>query len=135
MHLLVLDGSTVLPALVRRLAPQGVDVECAKTFEEARQRLTERPPEAMIVNLTPARLPWRDLQSLCQKHDPPIPVLYESCVHRSPDDAGLSTLNGSGRFLEKPYSLPQLREEIERLVQVATDRDHPPDPSPPSRQA
>ena len=135
MHLLVLDGSTVLPALVRRLAPPGVDVECAATFEEARLRLTERPPEAMIVNLTPAELPWWELQILCQEHCPPIPVLFESCVHHSPDEAGLESLSSSGRFLEKPYSLPQLRAEIERLVEVATGPDRSPDSTPPSRQA
>lgn len=123
MQLLVLDGSRVLPALVRRLAPHGVDVECAATFEEARLRLTHRPPQAMIVNLTPAELPWRELQSLCQDHSPPIPVLYESCVHHNPDEAGLASLNSSGHFLEKPYSLPELRVEIERLVQAATAQE------------
>ena len=116
MHLLVLDGSLVLPSLVRRLAPPGVDVESAATFDEARLRLTQDPPEAMIVNLTPAELPWQELQNLCQDHSPPIPVLYESCVHHSPGEAGLAALATNGHFIEKPYSLPQLRAEIERLV-------------------
>ena len=119
MHLLVLDGSRVLPSLVKRLAPSGVDVESAATFEEARRRLQKRPPQAMIVNLTPAELPWQELQSLCQEHSPPIPVLYESCIHHSPDEAGLGSLGGGGRFLEKPYSLGELRQEILRLMAAA----------------
>lgn len=122
MQLLVLDGSRVLPSLVKRLAPQGVDVESAATFDEARLRLRQRPPQAMIVNLTPADLPWQELQSLCQGHSPPIPVLYESCVHRSPTEAGLDSLTDHGHFLEKPYSMPELRAEIERLVQLASDQ-------------
>ena len=119
MDLLVLDGSLVLPSLVRRLAPPGTAVESAGTFEEARQRLKERPPQALIVNLTPAELPWQELQSLCQGHSPPIPVLYESCVHRTPDEAGLASLDHSGRFLEKPYSLDELRDELLRLMREA----------------
>lgn len=123
MQLLVLDGSLVLPSLVRRLAPQGVDVESAATFDEARLRLRQRPPQAMIVNLTPAELPWQELQSLCERHSPPIPVLYESCVHHSPDEAGLALHNPSGRFLEKPYSMEKLRNEIQRLIQDAAEED------------
>lgn len=121
MHLLVLDGSRVLPSLVRRLAPPEVDVQSAATFAEARLRLEQCPPQAMIVNLTPAELPWQELQSLCQGHSPPIPVLYESCVHHSPGEAGLASLNHSGRFLEKPYSLEALRSEIQRLIEDAAD--------------
>ena len=119
MELLVLDGSLVLPSLVRRLAPPGVDVESASSFDEARQRLRRRPPQALIVNLTPAELPWQEIQAFCQEHSPPIPVLYESCVHHSPDEAGLTALNGSGRFIEKPYSVDELRAEILRLMAAA----------------
>ena len=39
MHLLVLDGSRVLPSLVRRLAPEGVEVESVDTFDDALKRL------------------------------------------------------------------------------------------------
>lgn len=127
MHLLVLDGSRVLPSLVKRLAPRGVDVESAATFDEARLRLEHSPPEAVIVNLTPAELPWQELQALCQAHSPPIPVLYESCVHRSPREAGLASLDSMDRFLEKPYSLEELRSEIERLIEGATTRLPPQD--------
>ena len=128
MHLLVLDGSRVLPSLVKRLAPEGTAVESAATFEEARLRLKERPPEALIVNLTPAELPWQELQALCEEHSPPIPVLYESCVHRTPDEAGLASLDHRGRFLEKPYSMEELREEVLRLMREAESARAKPEP-------
>ena len=127
MHLLVLDGSLVLLSLVRRLAPDGVEVESVATFDEALKRLALRPPQALIVNVTPSELPWSELQRLCQKHSPPIPVLYESCIYHSPLEAGLGSLHGTGHFLEKPYSLAQLRSEIERLVGMAATGS-PPDP-------
>jgi DNA-binding NtrC family response regulator len=123
VHLLVLDGSRVLLSLVRRLAPEWVEVESVATFDDALKRFALRPPQALIVNLTPADLPWGELQRLCQKHNPPIPVLYESCIHHSPVEAGLGSLDGTGNFLEKPYSLEELRAEIERLVGLAGEAD------------
>jgi DNA-binding NtrC family response regulator len=122
VHLLVLDGSRVLPSLVKRLAPEGVRVESAATFDDALKALALRPPQAMIVNLTPADLPWGKLQRLCERHSPPIPVLYESCVYRSPLEAGLDSPEGAGRFLEKPFSLEEFRSEIEHLVDSAAER-------------
>ncbi len=122
VHLLVLDGSRVLLSIVRRLVPEGVRVESVSTFDEALKRLALDPPDGLIVNLTPSDLPWRELQSLCERHSPPIPVLYESCVHHSPLDAGLASLTHNGHFLEKPFSLPELQAEIARLVAVAAGR-------------
>jgi DNA-binding response OmpR family regulator len=110
----------VLLALVKRLAPEGVQVESAATFDDALKILALRPPQALIVNLTPADLPWDELQRLCERRSPPIPVLYESCIYRSPLDAGLGELK-TDHFLEKPYSLTVLREEITRLVEAAAE--------------
>ncbi|MFQ5349297.1 MAG: hypothetical protein ACE5EG_02510 [Thermoanaerobaculia bacterium] len=119
MRLLVLDGSRTLEAVVTRLVPEGVEVESASTFGEAQRRLRERPPEALIVNVSRAGLPWKELQDFCCLHDPPIPVLYESAVHGHPSEAGLERLSPSGRFLEKPYSIARLRNEIEWLMRAA----------------
>lgn len=119
MRLLVLDGSRVLHSLVRRLAPPEVEVVSALTFAEAVASFERNPPDAAIVNLTPSELPWRHLKSLCQTHEPPIPVLFESCVYSSPDEAGLGCLDRSATFLTKPYRLADLRCEIERLLRLA----------------
>jgi DNA-binding NtrC family response regulator len=119
VHILVLDGSRVLLTLVKRLAPPGVEVEFAATFDEALKRLALRPPQALIVDLTPADLPWAELHRLCSKYDPPIPVLYESCIYHNLVEAGLPDLDGTGHFLEKPYSVEQLGREIEHLVRTA----------------
>lgn len=116
MRLLVLDGSRVLHSLIRRLAPPEVEVESVSVFEDAAASIEHDPPDAAIVNLTPCGLPWRQLETLCQTHVPPIPVLFESCVYGSPDEAGLGRLAESAAFLKKPYHLAALRTEIERLL-------------------
>ena len=119
MRLLVLSGSHVLSAVIARLVPEGVEVEEARTLADASRRLREHPPEALIVNLRPASAPWEELRDLCERHDPPIPVLYESCVFHDPAEAGLGTLSSCGHFLEKPYTIKQLRAEVEWLVREA----------------
>ncbi len=119
MRLLVLDGSTVLRRVVERLAPAGVQVESADTFETAYATLRERPPDALIVTLGPSDLPWSEIQRCCLEHEPPIPALFESCVWQDPEEAGLSEISSSSSFLRKPYSTEELRAEIDRLLAVA----------------
>ena len=116
MRLLVLDGSRVLHSLVRRLVPEEVEIEVAPGFHEALASLQEYPPQALIVNLAPVELPWQELQIFCHSHSPPIPVLFESCIHGSAEDAGLGRLGDNARFLAKPYELGQLRRELARLL-------------------
>lgn len=127
MRLLLLDGSRLLASLVRRLVPPGVEIEEVLTFGDAMARLRERPPDAVIVNLGPADLPWRDLKSFCESQSPQIPVLFESCIHASSAEAGLGDLNHSAWFLTKPYDLHELRAALDRLLGLrgsARDSDH-----------
>lgn len=115
LRVLILDGSRILVSLVRRLAPGPVELEEVAAFDEALARLRDDPPDALIVNVSPADLPWRQLKALCEDHTPKIPVLFESCVHESAIDAGIGDLNHSAAFLSKPYGLEQLRAELKRL--------------------
>ena len=118
MRVLVLDGSRVLPSLVGRLAPE-IQVETAGSFAEVGSAISADPPHGLIVNLTPAQLPWSELFRYCCEHEPPIPVLFESCIYRSAQDAGVEDLCDLGAFLAKPYSLEELRSKIDWLVRTA----------------
>ena len=116
MRFLVLDGSHLLISIIKRILDGQVDLEEVSTFDEALVALEQRPPEAVIANIGPDGLPWRDFQDVCQGHSPKIPVLFESCVFHSPEDAGLGPLNHSCFFIEKPYHAADLKEQLERLV-------------------
>jgi DNA-binding response OmpR family regulator len=116
MRLLILDGSRILASLVTRLTPEGVEIEEVATFGQAVKSLHDNPPDAVIANLGPAELPWREFKRNCLEHNPQIPILFESCVYESPDDAGLGTLDYSAAFLAKPYGLSDLRDQLERLL-------------------
>lgn len=126
MRLLVLDGSRVLPSLVRRLGVEGLEVQEAESFERAVAILAADPPDAVIANIGPTDLPWREFKTFCQNHDPKIPVLFESCVYREPQDAGLDDLNESAVFIAKPYSLDDLRKAIRLLAFWVRKRQTPP---------
>lgn len=121
MRILVLDGSRVLPTLVRRLAPRNVEIELVADFEHAEKVLEENPPSAVIADVSGAGLPWSRLKTLCERHVPPIPVLFESCIFRTPEGAGIGALSDSSAFISKPHSLEDLRVEIDRLVSLAGD--------------
>jgi DNA-binding response OmpR family regulator len=132
LRILVLDGSRVLPSLVQRMLRYEDRVETTDSFQDARRTLMERPPDALIVNLTPTDLPWQELKDLCERHTPPIPVIYESCVFKSAADAGIGELNGCSAFLRKPYPLSDLRKQLRLLLRTsapqhrATHRPAPP---------
>ena len=116
VRLLVLDGSRVLHILVVRLAPPDVEVETVQSFQDALTILRYWPPDGVIVNVAPTPLAWREIKRVCHRHDPPIPVLFESCVYKTPQEAGIGELGSESTFLTKPYPLERLREEITRLV-------------------
>ena len=110
MRFLVLDGSHLLISIIERILDGKVDLEEVSTFDDALEALEQRPPEAVIANIGPDGLPWKDsFRTVCQEHSPKIPVLFESCVFHSPEEAGLGPLNHSCFFIEKPY--PRLRSQ------------------------
>lgn len=116
MRILVVDGSRVLPTLVGKVGPSDAEIETADDFKQAEQILKDRPPDAVIANVSADGLPWGRFKSLCEDQFPSIPVLFESCVHKSAEEAGLGLLDEFSSFITKPYALSELRSEIDRLV-------------------
>jgi DNA-binding response OmpR family regulator len=121
MRLLVLDESRVLVSVVKRVAPPGVEVETANSFDAAWELLHKRSPDALIATLGPTELPWDTLKDYCESHEPKIPVLFESCVHSTPAEAGLGPLEKGAEFVRKPYPLEELKAQIDRLVRTALE--------------
>ena len=122
MRFLVLDGSHLLVSLIQRILEGKVDLEEVSSFDEALAAVEQRPPEAVIANIGPEGLPWRQFQDLCQGHSPRIPVLFESCVYHSAAEAGLGPLDQSSFFIEKPYHTSELRAQLERLIRYSEGR-------------
>lgn len=119
LRFLVLDQSGILPWLVRHDAPAGVEVQGVSSFEEAERVVRESPPDAAVVSLPPAHLPWRAFQHLCATRRPAIPVLYESCLYGSADEAGIDSGDGDVLFLPKPAPREALAKALLDLAEAA----------------
>ena len=116
MRVFVLDESQLLAWMVGRLSPPGTEVVGLTSFDDARRALLENPPDAAVVSLTSAHLPWREFRQLCSDCRPPVPILYESCVFSSAEEAGLEPGSDEGRFIQAPASRTNLKEALERLL-------------------
>lgn len=118
MRLLVVDQSSILQWLVRHEFPDGLEIATARNLVEAEAQLAEETnaPDAALVSLPPARLPWRDFQHRCAVHVPPIPVLYESCIDADARALDLEPGEGYAAFLKKPATRNDLRSAVEALL-------------------
>lgn len=119
MRLLVLDHCRLLPWLARHELAHEVEIEAVADFETAERRLLEDPPDAALVSVPPAELPWRRFQHLCATRTPPVPVLYESCLHASAASAGLDPGDGYAAFLPKPAPRAELVAALRALLAAA----------------
>ena len=124
MRLLVVDQSLILQWLVRHEFPDGLEIASAQSLAEAETLLAaegREAPDAAVVSLPPARLPWREFQHRCATHTPPIPVLYESCIDADADALGLEPGEGYAAFLKKPAARCELRSALEALLAASRD--------------
>lgn len=121
MRLLVLDEGPLLAWTVARLCPPGTEVESAQSFEEARRFLEATPPDAVVVSVPPATLPWSDFQRLCASRHPPVPVLYLSCLFESTAEAGFDAAAGRPELLRKPVGRADFEAALARLFDAARE--------------
>ncbi len=121
MRLLVLDQSLILQWLVRHEFPDGLEILSAQDLREAELLLAVQPPDAAVVSLPPAQIPWREFQRRCATHAPPIPVLYETCVDVDARTMGLEPADGYAAFLHKPAARNELHSALTALLAAARD--------------
>jgi DNA-binding NtrC family response regulator len=91
------------------------------SFEEALQSLRQSPPDAAVVSITPAHLPWRDFQHQCALRNPRVPVLYVSCLFSNAREAGLEPVEGEAFFLQKPSSKAELECALSSLLSASKE--------------
>ena len=81
----------------------------------------ERPPDAAVVSITSAHVPWREFQELCASCRPPVPVLYESRTYSSAREAGLEADRRQALFLGTPVPICELEEALAGLLNLARE--------------
>jgi len=114
-RLLIVDGSQLMTWLVMSVLPNGITVEWATSYDEAETILRENPPDAAILNITPCRLDWNLLRSICRAHRPPVPVICCEAIGNL--DGGNQQTCPHERCLAKPFSINDLRQKVELLLE------------------
>lgn len=121
LRLYVLDESLLMAWMVERLSPPGTEVVGLTSFREARRALLENAPDAFIVSITSAHLPWKEFCELCANSTPPVPVLCESSIFATAAEAGLESFPGAPRFLHTPASISELAEALADLLGASSE--------------
>lgn len=116
MRILIVDHSGMLAWRVGRAAPSGTHLQAVGSLEEAACTVCQDPPDAVVVSVPAARLPWTQFQCLCAGRRPPVPVLYESCLEEGELEARLAPAGGTALFLAKPASPALLRQSLAGLL-------------------
>ncbi|MDL2718418.1 MAG: hypothetical protein PT977_11745 [Acidobacteriota bacterium] len=136
MRLFVLDESRVLAWMVEHLSPPGTEVVGLTSFDDARRALLENPPDAAVVSINAAHLPWREFQEFCAKSRPRVPVLYESRIYTSACEAGVELARSHVFFLHTPAPIPDFEEALTGLLRAAREaRSQPVCPAVEARTA
>jgi DNA-binding NtrC family response regulator len=121
LRLFVLDENQLLAWMVEHLSPPGTEVVGFTAFDDARRALLENPPDAAVVSITSAHLPWREFRELCASRRPPVPVLYESRIFSSAEEAGLEPDQSHALFLRTPAPIAEFAEVLAGLLDAARD--------------
>jgi two-component system nitrogen regulation response regulator GlnG len=115
--LVVDDEPNVCYGLQKALTSDRLEVLMAGTAQEGLERVREHSPDAVILDV---RLPdMSGLQAYQQirQIDPRLPVIIIT-AHAATETAIEATKLGAFEYLLKPVDLHQLREVVERAVQV-----------------
>jgi DNA-binding response OmpR family regulator len=121
LRLFVLDESHLLAWTVEHLAPAGTEVVGFKSLGEATRAMHERAPDAFIVAVNSAHLPWRELCALCAAHTPPVPVLCGSPLYATAEEAGIDHARNAPLFLHTPANVEEVAASIAALLERARD--------------
>jgi len=128
MRIAILDGSPVTAWTITRLLPAGVEFEILPSFEAASRVLSESPPDAILIGITNAHLPWNRLVDLCESHCPQIPYLLYYSLHALPQ--GQPVPQALDAAATTPVEIGRLREAVGELIRKAERRERSPSYSP-----
>jgi DNA-binding response OmpR family regulator len=120
VRLLVVDQSRLLAWQIRHDLPPELEVESVSSLAAAERIVNERPPDAIVVSVPLAQLPWREFHHRCAVRQPPIPILFESFQHADGEALGLDPGDGQALFVGKPAAREELRVALGELLSRAS---------------
>ncbi len=115
--LLVDDEAELLRNLRRLLAAEGYRVETAATAEEGLQRVEQRPPDLVLLDL---RLPdgnGLELFGAIRRREPKLPVILMT-AYGTTEDAIEATKQGAFDYVLKPFDVRELLAVVRQSLKA-----------------
>ncbi len=106
--LVVDDESSIRNLLQRFLARRGFDVEVATNGEEALERMSEDPPDILVMDLYMPKVNGHEVLKQIRENDIDVGVICTISGYASDDDARECLRLGAADHLAKPLDLKQL---------------------------
>ena len=107
------DDMSVRAALVAVLESEGYDVDEAADGRETVKRVTEDPPNLVLLDLNMPRMDgWTAFAQLDRR----VPLLPVIVITARPNQYQEAVRLGVDAFMEKPLNLPVLLQAIRRLT-------------------
>lgn len=114
--LLVEDDPLVRWSIRDQLVQLGQTVLEASTLEEALERCDEARIELLLVDVELPDITGTELAARIRAHDPRLPILFTS-AHPHEQLLTRGTLGADQAFIQKPFQVERLREQLLPLVQ------------------
>ena len=113
--LIVEDDPVILEGLEEKLGREGYEIASARDGEEAKEKLSEEPPDLVILDLMLPRVDGLSVLRWFREHNTDVPVLILSARGQEGDKVeGLRA--GADDYLAKPFGLDELIARIEALL-------------------
>src|SRR5512142_1495159 len=119
--LIIDDNPGSLELLSSALAQPGLEILTASDPEDGLDLACSRHPQIVLTDLVMPRLSGLDVLERIMEVDPTTDVILMT-AHYSAESAVEAIKKGACDYLNKPISLPTLRERIGKLVEHARQR-------------
>lgn len=106
--LVVDDEPSIRNLLQRFLSRRGFDVEVAANGEEALERISDDPPDILVIDLYMPKVNGHEVLKQIQENDIDVGVICTISGYASDDDARECLRLGAADHLAKPLNLKQL---------------------------
>ena len=116
-RLLSIDDDRSIHHLVRRALEEfDLDIESAASAEEAMAKLTESPPDVVLLDVVLPDASGMDFFSQLKQHDPRMPVIIVTAVDTS--DIAIEAMKlGAFDYLPKPIDVERLTCMVEQALE------------------
>src|SRR5438477_9073348 len=118
-HVLVVDDSKVIANLLEiTLSREGFSVAVAANSEQAYERIRERLPDLILLDLYLPDVHGLNLCEMLKADDKTrlIPIIMMTAMATEPHDKVIGLKAGADDYVTKPFNLPELVERVRAVL-------------------